>query len=895
MFKKIISGIALAFLCSCSFGQNKNIAATRAYCDHNRTIAAQDAVTQLKPALEDYIVDEVDRVSRSFITNAYPVPIPITNTIYQTIDNVISNRVIYETTNVLVYSEYSFVTNSYYNIYNNTNVTVNITTNNISVIERTTNYIHNNVYISVTNMYPGPFSAITTGIANVESLYVTKDLTFGSDSTASMGSVNISGDVSIDGNISQTEQINTGRIVVDNDSLLKGDVDIYGDLNLYNKNINSVSNLTVNKKITVGTKANNKTVIEDGSIENETITTSYINGDYYNGLTIGSTTYFEEDVAIEGNIDGNSNGDRQYICLNNAQANLWSLTLDNLFVNNILSFKGGSFSTSNLVVKSIHNDKPYTDLTRNKISVDSQLDINAQLNINDTAVFNNGFNVNGGISADVVYLTGKNFITNIYTDLDIGRNLNVSQKIKSRDAELGYVTAQSLDVEGTITASNLNLTNNINFGSMTVRTPFTVTSTSTPLNQRDATFEDVNVTFYRSPIKLIGTDDTNIDIGIQTTKIKIVTNHFDVVGADLKIDRDASDKGGKITSHELKTTTITSSTINNSGSIYANSMMATNVTANRVNVNNKTLLDSDGSIALNFDGGLDDIIIDNDGIEMKGNRTLSTVSENSSSGGKIITDHIETVNDSAVNILHGNTTVMQDMNIYGGLNVSGQIVANGNIESKGIVKCQAIQANDIISTNVLYANYLNIKSLSSKTNYVGNTTIYDRITVDLNNQQSTIGVVKTDLVESDTIDVKNVIFDNLNTSSLQVTNITKGIMYQVSYDYQGAVITNKNLVAEHGLKDGLTIDSPVFLTGTASTSSAFLKPFWVYVEGKAEPIPMVIRFRRKSADSFNANYGILEPTFYDVTQYNLQPDGTLEFNYMHDAYPFNYTRGEDYD
>jgi hypothetical protein len=150
MLKKIVSCIALAFLCSCSFGQNKNIAATRAYCDHNRTVAATEAVSQLKPVLEDYIVDEVDRVSRSFVTNAYPVPIPITNTIYQITDNVISNRTIYETTNVLVYSQYSFTTNEYFNIYHITNY-----------------------YSSYTSIYTNYFSTnLTYDISIVTNLYL---------------------------------------------------------------------------------------------------------------------------------------------------------------------------------------------------------------------------------------------------------------------------------------------------------------------------------------------------------------------------------------------------------------------------------------------------------------------------------------------------------------------------------------------------------------------------------------------------------------------------------------------------------------------------------------------------------------------------------------------------
>lgn len=909
MFKKIISCVVLALCFSCSFGQNKNIAATRAYCDHNRTIAAQDAVTQLKPALEDYIVDEVDRVSRSFVTNAYPVPIPITNTIYQITDNVISNRTIYETTNVLVYSQYSFITNQYYSVNNTTNFVVNVVTNVNAIIEQTTNFVYTHTY--TTNMYPGPFNAITSKTANIESLHVTKDLTFGSDSTASMGSIDISGDVSIDGYITDVKgitanSIGTGALSVYGNSTFNNDVNVSGNVTLNNGDINSVSNMSAKNKITIGTRVNDRTVIERGSITADSITASSINGKEYDSINMNANVYINGDTFINGDIFGSENS---YMWMDDTFATFFALNVNNLSVDGTLDFYGDSFSASNIIVQSIHNDKPYSNIKNNVIDINSKLNINALMNVNDTATFNNGLSVNGGISVDAVYSSGRNFITNIYTDLDIGKNLNVSQKIKSRDAEFGYVTAQSLDIEGTITASDLIITNETRFGPVTVRSPFTVSSVGAGLDERDVSFNDVNVTFYRSPIKLIGTDDTNIDIEIQTTKIKIVTNHFDVVGADLKIDKDAGDRGGSITSHELKTTTITSSTINNSGSIYANSMIATNITANRINVNNKTLLDSDGSIALNFDGGLDDIIIDNDGIEVKGNRDIVNVSPASaSSGGKILTDHIETVNNGAVNILKG-TTNADELNVSGGVSigngvaVEGNIVTDGNVEAiNGIVKCTALQTDNLITTNVLYANFLNIKVLSSETNYIGQTTIHDQHTVDSNNQPSTIGVVETDLVKADTIDANNIILDNeksfdinkLNTASLQVTNTTKGIMYQHTYDYQTQTYTNINVVAEQGLKNGLTVDAPVFLTGTASTGSAYLKPFWVYVEGEAEPIPMIIRFKRKSTDSNSTDNGILIPTFYDATQYNVQPDGSLQHAFYY-TYPYNHLIGEDYE
>lgn len=84
-----------------AMAQTRNIAATREYCDHNRTVAAQEAVVTLRPELQTMVVDEVDRVSQSFVTNAYPVPVPVTNTIYKYTETIATNYTYTIQTNII--------------------------------------------------------------------------------------------------------------------------------------------------------------------------------------------------------------------------------------------------------------------------------------------------------------------------------------------------------------------------------------------------------------------------------------------------------------------------------------------------------------------------------------------------------------------------------------------------------------------------------------------------------------------------------------------------------------------------------------------------------------------------------------------------------------------------
>ena len=86
-------------------------AATRAYCDNNRNIAVQMTTQNLSTNLPIIVSQEVAKVSQSFVTNAYPVPVPVTNTVY--VDTVISNQIIYQTTQTEVYATYAFTTNTY--------------------------------------------------------------------------------------------------------------------------------------------------------------------------------------------------------------------------------------------------------------------------------------------------------------------------------------------------------------------------------------------------------------------------------------------------------------------------------------------------------------------------------------------------------------------------------------------------------------------------------------------------------------------------------------------------------------------------------------------------------------------------------------------------------------
>ena len=95
-------------------------AATRAYCDNNRNIAVQMTTQNLSTNLPIIVSQEVSKVSQSFVTNAYPVPVPVTNTVY--VDTVISNQIIYQTTQTEVYATYSFTTNTYVNISSYTNI-----------------------------------------------------------------------------------------------------------------------------------------------------------------------------------------------------------------------------------------------------------------------------------------------------------------------------------------------------------------------------------------------------------------------------------------------------------------------------------------------------------------------------------------------------------------------------------------------------------------------------------------------------------------------------------------------------------------------------------------------------------------------------------------------------
>lgn len=101
LIKSFLIIIYLSFCSICTFGQTRNIAATRAYCDHNRTVAAQEAVVILRPELQNMVVDEVDRVSQSFVTNAYPVPVPVTNTIYKYTETIATNYTYTIQTNII--------------------------------------------------------------------------------------------------------------------------------------------------------------------------------------------------------------------------------------------------------------------------------------------------------------------------------------------------------------------------------------------------------------------------------------------------------------------------------------------------------------------------------------------------------------------------------------------------------------------------------------------------------------------------------------------------------------------------------------------------------------------------------------------------------------------------
>lgn len=112
-------------------------AATRAYCDNNRNIAVQMTTQNLSTNLPVIVSQEVAKVSQSFVTNAYPVPVPVTNTVY--VETVVSNQIIYQTTQAEVYATYAFTTNIYVN--STTNIYVTETTNITTDIDFSTNII----------------------------------------------------------------------------------------------------------------------------------------------------------------------------------------------------------------------------------------------------------------------------------------------------------------------------------------------------------------------------------------------------------------------------------------------------------------------------------------------------------------------------------------------------------------------------------------------------------------------------------------------------------------------------------------------------------------------------------------------------------------------------------
>jgi hypothetical protein len=117
--------------------QSSSPAATRAYCDNNRNISVQMAVQNISTNLQPMVSQEVERVSKSFVTNAYPVPVPVTNTVY--VETVVSNQIIYQTTQTEVYATYAFMTNIYVN--STTNIYVTETTNITTDIDFSTNII----------------------------------------------------------------------------------------------------------------------------------------------------------------------------------------------------------------------------------------------------------------------------------------------------------------------------------------------------------------------------------------------------------------------------------------------------------------------------------------------------------------------------------------------------------------------------------------------------------------------------------------------------------------------------------------------------------------------------------------------------------------------------------
>lgn len=128
--------------------------ATRAYCDHNVDIAVSRSTLNIQTNLPSIVSQEVELVSQRFVTNAYPVPIPVTNTVY--VDTVISNQIIYQTTQTEVYATISYNTNVYVNIYTNTyfeyitNINVQVETNYVNFTTNVTVYINTNVLYETT-------------------------------------------------------------------------------------------------------------------------------------------------------------------------------------------------------------------------------------------------------------------------------------------------------------------------------------------------------------------------------------------------------------------------------------------------------------------------------------------------------------------------------------------------------------------------------------------------------------------------------------------------------------------------------------------------------------------------------------------------------------------------
>lgn len=62
LIKSFLIITCLSFCSICTFGQNRNIAATRAYCDNNMVIATQNAIANITPLINDVVDSAVENV-----------------------------------------------------------------------------------------------------------------------------------------------------------------------------------------------------------------------------------------------------------------------------------------------------------------------------------------------------------------------------------------------------------------------------------------------------------------------------------------------------------------------------------------------------------------------------------------------------------------------------------------------------------------------------------------------------------------------------------------------------------------------------------------------------------------------------------------------------------------